>query len=291
MPELPEVETLVRGLRATVTGRRILRVTLGKTDFMDNPAEIERDLPGARIAAIERHGKFFLLRLVRDPAAVAGHATAPEPQPAAAEALLVHLGMTGHLAAHAAAEPATPHTHAVFALDDGRELRYSDARRFGRLALLDAAGIAAKLARVGLDPLRVTADELAARLGARRARIKALLLDQHALGGVGNIYADESLWRARLHPARLASSLKPAQWRALHRALQSVLAQAIRLRGSSISDYRDAEGRRGEFQRLHRVYGREGLPCRRCRAKIRRIIVAGRSSHFCPRCQPPPRSK
>ena len=279
MPELPEVETLVRGLRAAVAGRRILRVTLGKTDFMDNPEAIERDLPGARIAAIERHGKFFLVRLAMD------------SRHAADCALLVHLGMTGHLAAHAAAEPAAPHTHVVMELDDGRELRYTDPRRFGRMALLDAAGVAATLATVGLEPLRVSAKEFAARLGSRRARIKALLLNQHALGGVGNIYADESLWRARLHPARLASRITPAQWRALHRALQSVLTQAIRLRGSSISDYRDAEGRRGEFQRLHRVYGRAGRPCRRCRAKIRRILVAGRSSHFCPRCQPAPRTR
>ncbi len=274
MPELPEVETLVRGLRKTVAGRRILRVTLGKTDFIDNPGDLERHLPGARIAAIERYGKFFLLRLARYPSA------APH------QALLVHLGMTGHLAAYAPAEPPAPHTHVVMALDDGRELRYSDPRRFGRMALLDAAAIAAALARVGLEPLTATARDFAARLGLRRARIKALLLDQRAVGGVGNIYADESLWRARLHPARLAATLAPAQWRALHRALQSVLAQAIRLRGSSISDYRDAEGRRGEFQRLHRVYDREGRPCRRCRASIRRIIVAGRSSHFCPQCQP-----
>jgi len=278
MPELPEVETLVRGLRKSVVGRRILEVRLGKTDFIDDAAAIERGLPGCLVTAIERVGKFFLLRLKPANGRV----------PAA---LLVHLGMTGHLSPHRPAEPAPKHTHVVMRMDDGRELRYTDPRRFGRMALLSGAALAAELARHGREPLEISEAEFRARLAARRARIKALLLDQSFLHGIGNIYADESLWRARIHPIRVAASLTQQQARALHRAIRKVLAEAIRLGGSSISDYRDAEGRPGFFQLRHRAYDREGKPCFRCHARIRRILVAGRGSHFCPRCQRAPRSK
>jgi formamidopyrimidine-DNA glycosylase len=280
MPELPEVETLVRGLRRTVVGRRICEVRLGKTDFLDDAAAIERGLPGRCIAAIERVGKFFLLRLESPAAAVNGH------EPAA---LLVHLGMTGHLSPHRPDEPAPRHTHVVMLLDDGRELRYTDPRRFGRMALLSGAALQAEIARHGAEPLQISEAEFRERLEARRARIKALLLDQRFLHGIGNIYADESLWHARIHPMRIAAMLTREQARALHRAIRRVLAAAIRAGGSSISDYRDAEGQPGWFQMRHRAYDREGKPCHRCRARIRRILVAGRSSHFCPRCQKPPR--
>lgn len=279
MPELPEVETLVRGLRRTVVGRRILEVRLGQTDFMDDAAAIARGLPGCRIAAIERVGKFFLLWLKSPAAAVNGH------EPAA---LLVHLGMTGHLSAHRPEEPLPKHTHVVMPLDDGRELRYTDPRRFGRMALLSGAALQAEIARHGAEPLEVSEADFLERLAARRARIKALLLDQRFLHGIGNIYADESLWHARLHPLRIAATLTREQARALHRAIRKVLAAAIRAGGSSISNYRDADGRPGWFQMRHRAYDREGQPCFCCRARIRRILVAGRSSHFCPRCQKPP---
>jgi formamidopyrimidine-DNA glycosylase len=277
MPELPEVETLVRGLRATLPGRCIVGVRLGKTDFLDDPATLERDLPGQRITDVVRHGKFFVLHL-ESAANHTPHRT-----------LLCHLGMTGHLAPHAPQEPVSPHTHVVLSLDDGRELRYTDPRRFGRMALLTEAELETALAPLGSEPLGISSKELHARLAGRRARIKVLLLDQRVLRGLGNIYADESLWRARIHPMRHAGSLTRQQIARLHRAIHSVLRAAIRLRGSSISDYRDAEGRRGEFQRLHRVYDREGKPCRRCHGKIGRILVSGRSSYFCPRCQRKPR--
>ena len=276
MPELPEVETVVRGLRASLPGRRILGVTLGKTDFIDDPAALSRDLPGCRIAAVERHGKFIAIRLLRD----AGRD--------GVSCLLVHLGMTGRLVTHRPGDPVLPHTHAFLHLDDGRELRYTDPRRFGRIALAPD-GAASVLDALGKEPLEITRGEFAALIGSRRGRVKALLLNQSVLRGMGNIYTDESLWHAKIHPMRRADRLKLLQLGALHRAIQRVLREAIRLGGSSISDYVDSEGKRGWFQIRHRVYGREGKRCFRCRAKIRRIIVAGRSSHFCPQCQPPPR--
>lgn len=277
MPELPEVETLVRGLRAMLRGRCIEAVRLDKTDFMDDPAALEAQLPGRRIEDVARHGKFLLLRL----SAVNGGESAA--------GLLVHLGMTGHLAPRPATEPPAKHTHAVFTLDDGRELRYTDARRFGRMAFLDEAGLAGALDALGTDALEISAEEFAARIRSRRARVKALLLDQRVLRGLGNIYADESLWRARIHPARLGTRLTKEQAFRLHGAIRRVLEEAIRLRGSSISDFLDAEGEPGEYQLHHRAYGREGKGCFRCGATIRRAVVAGRSSYFCPRCQRVPR--
>jgi formamidopyrimidine-DNA glycosylase len=197
--------------------------------------------------------------------------------------------MTGQIASTAAAKPWEKHTHASFALDDGRELRYTDARRFGRLAYLTAAALPLELESFGADPLEVTGKEFATRMHARRSRIKALLLDQTVLRGVGNIYADESLWSARIHPAELGANLSSKQLAALHRSLQEILKKAILLRGSSISDFVDADGEPGEYQQHHRAYGHEGEKCYRCGSIIRRAMVAGRSSYFCPRCQPSPR--
>ena len=277
VPELPEVETVVRGLRAVLPGRRILSVRLGKTDFIDDPAVLESDLPGTRIEQVRRHGKFLVLEL--DSPNGARHKLS----------LLVHLGMTGQLVVYPAESPARPHTHVFFALDDGRELRYTDIRRFGRICLLPSAEQENILGELGLDPLEATESEFAAALHARKAHVKALLLDQSVLRGMGNIYTDESLWRARIHPRRLGANLTPKELRALYRAVHSVLNEAIRSRGSSISDYVDSAGEQGEFQLKHRVYDREGKKCFRCRRPIRRIIVAGRSSYFCPHCQAAPR--
>ena len=285
MPELPEVETVARGLRQAILGRRILSVTLGKTDFIDDPAALEQHLPGRQIEAVERYGKFMLLRL----SAVRGETRVVTNGDSAPASLLVHLGMTGQLAPSLAAQPLQRHTHVCLLLDDGRELRYTDARRFGRIAYLTKALLADELTGFGADPLEVSREEFANRICGRRARIKALLLDQGVLRGVGNIYADESLWRAKIHPARLGAKLDRKQAENLRRALQDILRKAIVLRGSSISDFLDAEGEPGEYQRHHRAYGREGKSCRRCKTAIRRAIVAGRSSYFCPRCQPSPR--
>jgi formamidopyrimidine-DNA glycosylase len=285
MPELPEVETVARGLRRTILGRRILSVRLGKTDFIDDPAALEQHLPGRQIEAVERYGKFMLLRL--SPVNGVGRAVANgDALPAA---LLVHLGMTGQIAPNPLAQPCAKHTHACFLLDDNRELRYTDPRRFGRLAYLSAGPLAEELRTFGADPLEISSEEFVAQTRSRRARIKALLLDQSFLRGVGNIYADESLWRAKIHPARLGATLKKRQAATLHRVLRRILEKAIVLRGSSISDFLDAEGQPGEYQQHHQAYGREGKCCYRCRAVIRRAIVAGRSSYFCPKCQPAPR--
>jgi formamidopyrimidine-DNA glycosylase len=197
--------------------------------------------------------------------------------------------MTGRLTVTPAVEPVPAHTHGFFALDDGRELRYTDIRRFGRMLIVPQSELAKFTGKLGKEPLEVTAEEFFQEFGARRTRVKALLLDQTVLRGIGNIYADESLFRARLHPARIARNVDKEQLLELHRKVQEVLAEAIRSRGSSVSNYVDSEGNRGEFQLRHRVYQRDGKACFRCKAIIRRIIVAGRSSHFCPRCQPAPR--
>jgi formamidopyrimidine-DNA glycosylase len=280
MPELPEVETVARGLQRDVAGRKILSVTLGKTDFIKNPEMLERELPGRTIVRVERYGKFLLLRLDSDDAAKTDR---PEP------ALLVHLGMTGLLLSRPVNEPQAKHTHVVMLLGDGRELRYVDPRRFGRMAYLAGEVLFEELKRFGADPLEVNLEEFRRRVQLRRARIKALLLDQSVLRGVGNIYADESLWKARIHPAQWGVRLKRPQVKSLYTELQKVLQKAIRFGGSSISDFLDPQGRPGEFQLQHRAYGREGKPCIRCKTPIRRMIVAGRSSYFCPNCQKTPR--
>lgn len=280
MPELPEVETVVRGLRASLPGRSVVEVRFGKTDFVEDPAAIAARLPGMRISDVKRLGKFISIGLE------GGAATRP-----GRSRLVIHLGMTGQLTLPRSSESVAPHTHGFFVLDDGRELRYTDIRRFGRMLLVPEESLAEFEGELGQEPLEIGADEFCRQFGSRRARLKALLLDQRLLRGIGNIYADESLFRAHLHPARIAEKLTKKELLALHRAVREVLEDAIRLRGSSISDYVDSEGNRGEFQLRHRVYQREGKPCFRCRAKIRRIIVAGRSSHFCPRCQPAPRNR
>jgi formamidopyrimidine-DNA glycosylase len=284
MPELPEVETVVRGLRLSLPGRVIVDVRFGKTDFVDNPGEIVERLPGKRIESVTRLGKFICVSLEeRAPSTT-------QATPLTQSYLIIHLGMTGQLTLTHSRESVPPHTHGFFILDDGRELRYTDIRRFGRMLLIPESGLAEFTEQLGKEPLEISEEEFCRYFGSRRARVKALLLDQRVLRGIGNIYADESLFRARLHPARIAENLTKQQLLMLHQKVRQVLEEAIRSRGSSISDYVDSEGRRGEFQLRHRVYQRDGKPCFRCTTKIKRVIVAGRSSHFCPRCQPPPRS-
>ena len=272
----------MRGLRAALPERRIVDVRFGKMDFVEDPAAIAERLPGTRIAGVSRLGKFISVEL--EPRAK-GARSRPRLS------LLIHLGMTGQLTIAEAGNPVPRHTHCQIALDDGRELRYTDIRRFGRIRLAAEASLEDLKKRLGGEPLEVSAEEFCRHLSSRRARVKALLLDQRVLRGIGNIYADESLFVARLHPARIAQNLKKQQLLSLHSAIRLVLAEAIRLRGSSISDYVDSEGNRGEYHLRHQVYQREGEPCFRCGAKIRRIIVAGRSSHYCPRCQPAPRNR
>lgn len=279
MPELPEVETVVRGLQCVLPGRRIVEVRLGKTDFIEDPVALGQHLPGQKIARVRRTGKFIVFDLTGT------------TENAQEYTLLIHLGMTGQIVTCLPAAPVVPHTHVFFALDDGHEMRYTDIRRFGQMRILTAETQASALGKLGLDPLEATEAEFVAKLRGRRSRIKALLLDQHVLRGMGNIYTDESLFRARIHPKRIAANLSSEELHKLHRAVRDVLTEAIELRGSSVSDYVDAEGQKGEFQLRHRVYQRDGKKCFRCKALIRRTIVAGRSSHFCPKCQTAPRTR
>jgi formamidopyrimidine-DNA glycosylase len=277
MPELPEVETVVRGLRSSLPGRTIDEVRFGKTDFVDDPILISERIPGLRISGVERLGKFICIAL--------GAASVSEKE-AAGQCLIIHLGMTGQLTVAHSSDPFKTHTHVFFALDDGRELRYRDIRRFGRMLTIPASQFAEFKSRLGKEPLEIGAEEFCEDFGSRSARLKALLLDQSVLCGVGNIYADESLFRAGLHPARIAKKTSREQLLALRSAVREVLEEAIAARGSSISDYRDSEGKRGNFQLKHRVYQRDSQPCLVCKSIIRRMIVAGRSTHFCPTCQP-----
>lgn len=281
MPELPEVETVACGLRAALPGRRILAVRLEKTDFIDDPAAMELRLPGATVSGIRRLGKNLVVDMVAS--STKGDADRLS--------LLIHLGMTGQIAIISPDAPVPKHTHVFLSLDDGRELRYTDVRRFGRMAILANEEYERVLGGLGIEPLEISAEEFRTRIGSRNSQIKALLLNQSVLRGIGNIYADESLWRAKIHPRKVGSKLMGEELKRLHRAVQEILREAIRLRGSSISDYVDSDGRKGTFQSKHRVYQRDGKKCSRCGSVIRHGIVAGRSTHFCPRCQPAPRTR
>ena len=259
MPELPEVETIVRGLRPRLVGRRILTAECTCARVLrGDPAQ----LAGLRVAAINRRAKFMVVEFEETPIR-----------------LTIHLGMTGKLLADGV--PGT-HTHAIFTLDDG-VLLYDDIRQFGRIEISEGPNV--RVGVLGPEPLDLPADDFAARLRKHKVRIKALLLNQKFLGGVGNIYADEALHRAGIQPRADSSRLSRPRAFRLHAAIQEVLRESIEHGGSSISDYVDSAGERGEFQESHRVYGREGLPCPACGAPIKRIVVAQRGTHYCPKCQ------
>ena len=237
-----------------------------------DPARMRERMQGCIIDALDRYGKTVVFQLRRN----SGHD--------GRMLLLVHLGMTGRLTCERTPAFSDKHTHAVLSLDaPGRWIHYSDIRRFGRLRLSEK--IPDDLGKLGPDPLEISEEEFRARLRPRRVMLKSLLLDQHFLRGLGNIYADESLFRAGIHPAALASRLSRRRALRLYEAIRATLSQAIAQGGSSISNYVDAEGRRGWFQLRHQVYRRTGLPCFGCGARIRKMTVASRSTHFCPRCQ------
>jgi len=265
MPELPEVETIANGVHTRISGQWIEQVWLGskREPFKSSRALIEQTLTGRRIDRIHRVGKTIVVDLD------------------GGGQFLVHLGMTGRLLVSAAEVPVPPHTHAVLKLRDGRELRFVDARRFGRLSVLPAGGFTG----TGREPLTISLDEFVALFRGRKTPIKSALLNQKLLHGVGNIYADESLFHAGICPLRQAGRLGRAELERLHQALQMVLRNAISLGGSSVSDYVDADGIRGFFQLEHRVYMRTGEMCLICHTLIRRTIVAGRGTHYCPVCQ------
>jgi formamidopyrimidine-DNA glycosylase len=260
MPELPEVETVVRSVAAHLAGRRILESRFtSKFVTPGSRARLAQRLAGRRIESVKRRGKFIVIALDQG-------------------TLTVHLGMTGKLLTQG---EAGEHTHGVFTLDDGM-LLYHDPRQFGRIEW--SAGEPPRVARLGPEPLEISLEDFRARL-KRKTRIKALLLNQTFLAGLGNIYADESLFAAGIHPLAIAARLSTARAEKLYQAIRGVLTHAIRLGGSSISDYVNAQGERGWFQMEHKVYGREGEPCATCGRPIRKILVAQRGTHYCPHCQ------
>jgi formamidopyrimidine-DNA glycosylase len=280
VPELPEVETIARGVDQRLRGDRIVGAWFSSypQPFKTPRARQAKGLAGRIILSVHRTGKHIVCELGSVAPANASAAIRPDSQ------WIVHLGMTGRLLVTTPGEPVAAHTHARLSLLTGRELRFVDARRFGRLEFRDLVRTRAFDAP-GAEPLSIGPGEFAALFRGRKLAIKAALLNQSLLAGVGNIYADESLFHAGIRPRRAAGRLTRAELERLRQALRKVLQQAIRLGGSSVSDYVDANGARGFFQLEHCVYLRTGEPCRRCATPIRRILLAGRGTHFCPRCQ------
>ena len=306
MPELPEVETIANGVHQRVHGARIVRVwTSGKPQTFKSPEpEIAAALTGARIESVRRVGKTIVMTLHRgkvsdskDPGAPSFAASSQRVGSSKTSVeLLIHLGMTGRLLVSAPEIPLAPHTHAVLTLSGApgetarRELRFVDPRRFGRISLHAPQPTTRNqqpttFSGPGREPLTISLPGFIALFHPRRTPIKAALLNQSLLNGIGNIYADESLFRAAIRPTRQAARLTRAELARLRTALVDVLRHAIKLGGSSVSDYVDADGARGFFQLEHRVYRRTGQPCLACATPIRRITLAGRSTHFCPHCQ------
>ncbi len=297
MPELPEVETIARGVDARVRGREIISVWLGtkREPLQSRPEEIVAALTGSIIARVHRVGKHIVVDLVGGSDAsdksVRRSREKNKQSASSRRQWLVHLGMTGRLLVSQPDVPVAPHTHAIVQLDDDREIRFVDPRRFGRLAVLDVADAetnqagSAGFVGPGQEPLEISVDEFRALFRGRRTPIKSALLNQSLLQGVGNIYADESLFRAGIRPKRQAARLSGRELMHLHDAVQTVLREAIALGGSSVSDYVDADGVKGFFQLEHKVYLRTGQPCLRCKTPIRKIVLGGRSTHFCPHCQ------
>ncbi len=291
MPELPEVETIARGVHERLRGDRIVHAWFGghREPFKTSPARQAKGLEGRVLLAVHRTGKHIVCELGSAAGIPIQESRRGRKKPLPESALpdaqwIVHLGMTGRLLVTTPDAPVAAHTHARLTLASGRELRFVDPRRFGRLefrALERDTGFTAS----GAEPLTIQAGEFAALFRGRSLSIKAALLNQTLLTGVGNIYADESLFHAGIRPRRSAGRLTRAELERLRLSLNQVLEHAIRLGGSSVSDYVDAAGVRGFFQLEHCVYLRTGEPCRSCQTPIRRILLAGRGTHFCPKCQ------
>jgi formamidopyrimidine-DNA glycosylase len=272
MPELPEVETIARDLSTQVLHRRIVAVEkLAWERMVEVPdvATFRALLAGRTIAQIDRRAKWLLLRLDDG------------------WTLTLHLRMSGRISVRDATLAPDEHTHLVLALDDGRRIFFRDPRKFGRARLLDTAGLAALDASFGPEPLgaHFTLAYFRGVLARRSTRIKPLLLDQRIIAGLGNIYVDESLWYARLHPLRPASSLSSAEVQHLYEGVRSRLQAAIGHKGSTLRDYRDGYGAMGANQNFFAVYGRKGEPCPHCGTAVVRIVVAQRGTHLCPACQ------
>jgi formamidopyrimidine-DNA glycosylase len=286
MPELPEVETIARGLQKRVAGDAIESVWLGSKPqtMKSRPAEIANTLEHTRIREVRRMGKHIVFELERNGLART-HSPAKsrkKTKPLGPRSQwIVHLGMTGRMIVCEPKDEIEKHTHAIVKLGSGRELRFVDPRRFGRLSVAVQGNFDAG----GVEPLEVDKNQFLKLFHGRKTPIKSALLNQKLLRGVGNIYADESLFRAGIRPRRRVTTIPRPQLEALYAAIQEVLNEAIALGGSSISDYVDADGEEGFFQLQHRVYGREGEPCLVCKTTIKRTVIVGRSSHYCPHCQ------
>ncbi len=271
MPELPEVEVIRRGLAPLVVGRRFRRVSVGDKRLRQesSPGELTQWLPGRRVMTLKRRGKFLLFGLE-------GGVT-----------LLIHLGMTGRLLKGPLPSPSPPHVHLVFELEGGLTLFFQDVRRFGRVLVFPPGAPLEPLAQVGREPFsrRLTASWLQDQARGRGRPLKNFLLDGRVVAGIGNIYACEILFAAGLHPATPASRLSLEDWERVLRETRRILRHAIRLGGTTVSDYLNSRGETGLFQVELQVYGREGEPCTRCGTPIARLVQAGRSTFFCPRCQ------
>jgi formamidopyrimidine-DNA glycosylase len=274
MPELPEVETVRRRLEPNLVGRGFDRVEIADARLTRpfDPVEVAAELQGERVKALDRRGKYLIVRFE------------------SGRALLIHLRMTGSLLHAAVGAADDPHRRASIELDDGSQVFYRDVRRFGTWLLAEPDEVEPYLAeRLGDEPLeaRFTTQRLAEALAGRRAPVKAAILDQRRLAGVGNIYADEALWRARIHPSRPAGELDAGELRALHRGIRAALNAGLERQGATLRDYRTPDGGSGRMQHEFKVYGREGEPCDRCGHPIEKIRAAGRGTWFCPSCQQP----
>jgi formamidopyrimidine-DNA glycosylase len=275
MPELPEVETVSQGLQRRALGRRIQAVEVRHPGvIVGSPEQFAGELEGRAIVSVQRKGKALALEL------------STENQPP--RYLLVRLGMTGQFTVSARQTPLEPHTHVLLSLGEREELRFRDVRRFGRLRCCTPEELEVAFGRLGPDAQQVTEEQFLNALRARRGAIKSWLMNQQVLAGLGNIYADESLFVAGIHPLAQPGRISLRKARHLFRAVRKVLERAVKLQGTSFRDYVDIEGRPGNYEPRLRVYQRTGEPCRRCGRPVRRLVIAGRSSHFCPRCQPRP---
>lgn len=270
MPELPEVETVARGLQSSLVDRIItgVQVDWPRSIASSSPGEFAERLVGRRVRTVGRRGKYVIIGLDE------GY-------------LLIHLKMSGRLRVVPVDEPADKHVHVTFGLENGMELRFQDVRKFGRVYLVgDVSQITSDL---GPEPLsdELTLELFREILGHRSGRLKSLLLNQEFLAGLGNIYADEALFAARLHPLRKADTLTPAEQENLYHAIRTVLCRAVASRGTTLTDggYTDTEGQSGAYQDQIAVYGQTGTPCPRCQTLVERIVLGGRSSHYCPSCQ------
>jgi formamidopyrimidine-DNA glycosylase len=287
MPELPEVETIARGLAARVAGDVIESVWLGsKPEPLKSPAaKITATLEHKRIAGVRRIGKHIVFDLELNGRARSKSiskrrlARVNTRQAKAFDQWIVHLGMTGRVLVCSPEAEIEKHTHAIVKLASGKELRFVDPRRFGRLS------VAKNFQTGGTEPLEIELRSFLDLFHGRKTPIKSALLNQNLLRGVGNIYADEALFRAAIRPRRRAGSLTSEELRRLYLAIREVLKEAITVGGSSISDYVDSNGDEGSFQLQHRVYGREGEACLICKTPIKRVVIGGRSSHYCRKCQ------